>query len=330
MTIGGWIIGIIRALDSAGLDGATLARQAGINPETLAAGARSPLGANTRLWRLAVQATGDPCFGLRVPAHVPATGLHGVAYAMMASANLKEALERFVRYQRSITTSAQFRLEAAGERYRLTIEPIAGQTYADEAIDACVAYTIRGCRMIYGRQLSPLGVTLTRLEPSPSAAFRKVFRCPVVFSARANTIEFAREDLDRPLVSANSELARSNDEVVVRYIARLEAPALSQRLQALLVGALPDELSQRAAARQLGMSSRHLQRRLGAEGTSYKRLLDEIRYAMGCEYLDQGTRSIGEIATLLGFSDSSAFSRAFKRWTGASPRSRTLQRAKAN
>jgi AraC-like DNA-binding protein len=103
MTIGGWIIGIIRALDVAGVDGASLARQASINPDTLAtAGARSPLAANTRLWRLAVQATGDPCFGLRVPPHVPATGLHGLAYAMMASANLKEALERFVRYQRSI------------------------------------------------------------------------------------------------------------------------------------------------------------------------------------------------------------------------------------
>src|SRR5262245_1973468 len=101
MTIGGWITGISRALDSAGIDGASLAREAGINPETLAAGARSPLAANTRLWRLAVQATGDPCFGLRVPAHVPPTGLHGLAYAMMASANLKEALERFVRYQRS-------------------------------------------------------------------------------------------------------------------------------------------------------------------------------------------------------------------------------------
>ena len=92
-------------------------------------------------------------------------------------------------------------------------------------------------------------------------------------------------------------------------------------MQQALLDSLPDgEPSKAAVARTLGMSTRNLQRHLAAEGTSFKDLLNAARGSLARSYVDEGRLTVTEIAFLLGFADVSAFSRAFKRWTGMSPR----------
>ena len=102
-TIGSWSAAILRALAARGIDEQRLARDAGIDPASLQApDARVPRAALTRLWHLAVEATGDPCFGLSVPRFTMQTSFHALGYAVLASATLKEAFERIVRYRRLI------------------------------------------------------------------------------------------------------------------------------------------------------------------------------------------------------------------------------------
>lgn len=323
-TIGGWVEAIARALDFLGVDGSEIARQANIDRRVvLRTGARSPLAANSRLWQLAVQASGDPCFGLSVPRFLAVTSSDALTYAMMASASLRECFERVVRYQRLVSTAVRLSFEDMGNRYRFGIVvDHSGGEVCDEAIDAFMAYTVSGCRELHrDAGLNPLALSLERAEPVPSAAFAKVFRCPVAFRQAHNALDFARADIERPLPTANAESARSSDEVVLRYLDQLAACALSDQVRAVLVNALPSgELSQRDAARRVGMSPRNLQRRLIAEGTSYKQLIDETRLLLARGYVEEGRRSFQEIAYLLGFSEPSAFSRAFKRWTGSSPK----------
>lgn len=313
---------IARALDALGIDGRDVVRRAKLDRRVISrVGARSPLSAGGRLWHLAVSTSGDPCFALRVPRYVMVDRVDALTYAMMASASLGECFERVVRYQRLISPAARLAFQDLGDRYRFTVA-IDGAEVNDAAIDAFMAYTVYGSRALHGsRDLAPLGLALRHPEPIPSAPFAAVFRCRVRFAQPENWLDFSRADIERPLPTATAELARRNDEVVLRTLDRLVAYALSDRIRAELVAALPSgELSQREAARRMGMSPRNLQRRLLAEGTSYNQLLDETRLLLARGYVEEGRRSFQEIAYLLGFSEPSAFSRAFKRWTGSSPK----------
>jgi AraC-like DNA-binding protein len=322
-TIGSLSAMIVRALDAQGVDGRRIAREAGIDPDRAQApDARVPRAAHTRLWQLAVEATGNPCFGLEASRFATQTTLHALGYAVLASATLREAFERIIRYRRLIGDVIELSLEDVGERTRFVIDVSAPPGVPYEAVDTFTSMCVRLARMLCGRRnLDPVAVALERPEPSPSDAFRQVFHAPVTFSQPQNVLEFRRADMDAPLPSANAELARNNDEVVVAYLARLESASVSSRALAALLQALPDGPPSKAAvARQLGMSPRNLQRHLAEEGTSYKALLNDARADLARNYVRQGRLSVTEIAFVLGFAETSTFSRAFKRWTGKSPR----------
>jgi AraC-like DNA-binding protein len=314
---------IVRALDARGLDGEGLAREAGIDPgEARAPAARVARESLTRLWKRAVEATGDPCFALEATRYATQTTFHALGYAVLASATLREALERVIRHRRVIGDVVQLRLEDAGDRCRLVFDVSAPPGVPYESVDAIASLFVRLARQLRGRRdLAPLAVRLERPEPTPSAAFRQLFHVPVAFGQSTNAIEFATADLDAPLPAANAELARSNDEIVVAYLARLEGERVAGRVVAALVRALPAGPPSKAAiARQLGMSARNLQRRLDDEGTSYKALLNDARASLARDYVREGRLNVTEIAFMLGFAETSTFSRAFRRWTGQSPR----------
>ncbi len=314
---------IVRALEAQGIDGRRVAREAGIDPDLAGApGARVPRAAHSRLWQLAVEATGNPCFGLEASRFATQTTFHALGYALLASATLREAFERLIRYRRLIGDIVELRLEDDGDRTRLVIDVSKPPGVPDEAIDAFTSMCVRFGRLLCGRRLfNPVAVLLRRPEPSPSEPFQQLFRAPVAFSQPQNVLELRRADLDAPLPSANAELARSNEQVVVDYLARLESASVSSRVLAALVNALPDgPPSKTAVARQLGMSPRNMQRHLAAEGVSYKALLNDARADLARSYVREGRLNVTEIAFVLGFADTSTFSRAFKRWTGRSPR----------
>ncbi len=120
----------------------------------------------------------------------------------------------------------------------------------------------------------------------------------------------------------NAELAKQNDALVADHLARIgRVDSLRDRVHALLVEHLPDGgPSEATIAQRLCMSPRNLQLQLAQEGTSYKVLLNCARQDLARSYLQKGKYSIKEIAFLLGFSDDATFTRAFRRWTGQSPR----------
>ncbi len=321
--LGAWTLTVVRALDARGVDGRAVAARAGIDPLALEdVACRHPIAATTRLWRLAVEATHDPCFGLWASRFVTQTTFHALGFAVFASRTLRDAFGRFVRYGNLVSDAARIELLDAGAltRFRLILPKGPGRP-ADEAIDAILALVARTARMLSGDKVRPVSVQLERPEPSPSEAFQKVFRAPVRFGQRENVLEFTAADLDERLPAGNADLARLNDEVVTHYLARIERTRGSSRLRSWLIDRLPGgEPSAQAAAHALGMSLRNLQRRLQDEGTTYRQALNGLRQEIACAYIEEGRTSVTEIAFLLGFADTSSFSRAFRRWTGRSPR----------
>jgi AraC-like DNA-binding protein len=316
-----WGRAIRRALDAAGVDSARLFAEAGLDIAALAdPDARYPLANTTKLWALAVRETGDPAFGLTVATQVTQTTFHALGYTLIASGTLREAFERMVRYFRLVTDAAELKLEREGDAYRFEIGYVSGVTPAAESIDAFVSLFVRFCRSQLGREYSPLRVALRRPRPLHAERFDAVLRCPIDFSAPRNAVWFDRAAFERPMPDANPELARHNDEVVLRYLSHFDRDNLRARVRAALIERLPGgEPSARTIADALHLSLRSLQRRLADEGTSIGALLNEARRELAVSYLRNPRYSIGEITFLLGFADASAFTRAFKRWEGRTP-----------
>lgn len=309
-----------KALESYGCDGRALFAQADLDPDKLQdPNARYPFTSLTRLWKLAADATQDPCIGLAAARFWHPTTFHALGYSWLASQNLKDAMMRMTRYSAIVTDSVRLTLTEAAEGFQFTLHP-RFEPPADEAMDAGMAIVLGMCRTSYGSTFNPLRVTMQRDTPANVEAFSQVFRAPIQFSAPENMLILSKADLTAPLPTANAELARANDRVITDYLARFTHDSTKIRVQAKLLEQLSSgRATQESVAKALAMSPRTLQRNLKQEGTSYKQLLDEMRRELASQYIKESRLSVNEITFMLGFSEPANFSRAFKRWTGTSP-----------
>jgi len=206
-----------------------------------------------------------------------------------------------VRYFRVVTDAVDLDFRASGAEYHFRIlPPESGPQPAHEAVDAFISVYVRTCRALTDRSFAPLRILLRRPAPPDPAGFERTLRAPLRFAAAENLLVLDRAALERPLEGANPELARHNDEIVLRYLARFDRDNILARVKAALVECLPHgEPSQDAIAAALHLSSRSLQ--------------------LALSYLKDNRYSVSEITYVLGFSDLSSFTRAFRRWTGQPP-----------
>jgi AraC-like DNA-binding protein len=318
-----WGLAIASALEARGCSSRQLFEQAGLDYAALGEpNARYPVSATTRLWRLAVEATGDPCFGIEVARHARFNHFHGLGFSLAASSSLREAFERIIRFFRLVTDAVHMHFEEHETELRLGADlSTDSEQPADEAIDAFVALGIRVCRVLRDRSFNPISVELRREAPPDPTPFLRYFRVMPTFGAAHDIVTFDRETFEAKLPTGNIEVARVNDAVITEHLARLEHSGVVSRLRKVLIEQLPlGEPSQKEIARRLGLSRRSLQRRLADEHLSYSQVLEQTRHELARDYVADAKYSITEIAYLLGFGTSTSFSRAFMRWTGEPPR----------
>ncbi|PIB44026.1 AraC family transcriptional regulator [Pseudomonas sp. 2822-15] len=321
-SLASWTRALRKQLDALNLDSAALCIEAGLDPQQMDdPNARYPLSATTRLWALAVQASGDPAIGLRVSRFVSPTTFHALGYALVASGSLREVFERIVRYHQVVSDALTLELSGDGERYRFRLlQPADSPAPALEAIDAFAAIYVRTCRNRLGRDYAPLAVYLRRPEPADPKPWHTVFRAPVFFDAEEDRLEFSAQDFDSHLDDANPELAEHNETVLKRTLAQLQPLTWERKVRAAIEAQLPEgEPSAERIAQALHLSLRSLQRHLADEGCRFDALLNECRENLALLHLRDPHCSLAEISYLLGFADTSSFSRAFKRWTGMTP-----------
>lgn len=317
-----WAKAIKVTLDMQGIDSTDLFDKAGLDMALLKdPNARYPLEGTTQLWKLAVEATGDPCLGLNVGRNINQTTFHAMGYSLLASPTLKDAFERLIRYFRIVSDAAELAFLPAGKEYKFEIQMLPGDSQpSHEALDAMMSVLIRLCRALYGRHFRANRIRLRRPAPSDTTVFEKVFKAPVEFGTNETAMYLDAQVLDEPLPAGNADLARHNDEILARYLAHFDKLNIANRVHGALVEQLPHgEPSQENIADMLHMSLRNLQRKLSAESTSYKEILNKTRHDLALSYMADSSYSISEITYLLGFSDTSSFTRAFKRWTGKTP-----------
>jgi AraC-like DNA-binding protein len=323
-TLASWALVLWKALESYRLAPQDLFRKAGLDSTRLQdANARYPYPRMQQLWHLATEACGDPCFGLRVAEFCHPTTFHALGYAWMASANLAEALQRLVRYQRMMSTVLSMELidEASSIRLRWNLaNSESGPAAAPESADASVAVVVGLARQAAGDAFSPQRVLLQRPQPSCADRFFGYFRAPVEFSSADTALVFPRAAIEAALPTANADLARANEQVIHDYLARFDRSSVGMLVRAKLVEQLPSGgATEESVAEALHLSPRTLQRKLREEGTGFKQILEDMRRQLAIQYVQNSQMSLNEITYLLGFSEPSNFTRAFRRWTGVAP-----------
>jgi AraC-like DNA-binding protein len=318
-TLGTWVTAICRALDAAGWDSAALLAEAGVDIRALdSPTVRCPLTVSVQVWKIALEATGDPAFGIKAASYIKNTSFHALSYGISASSTLKEAFERAQRYSHLVSNVVEYDFSRRGAEYHFIMEITAD--VPDESVDCLVAAYLRMCRSLIGRDFSPLRIDMRRPRPSKIDDFEALLRAPLHFNAPQNRMIFDADSIERLLDAGNPELARHNDAIALQYLSQIDRDNIQLRVRQILVQRLPGgEPSQEDVAELLTMSARTLQRKLGDSGNSYKGILDETRRELALAYLSGSRYSISDMTYLLGFSAASCFTRAFRRWTGQSP-----------
>jgi AraC-like DNA-binding protein len=178
----------------------------------------------------------------------------------------------------------------------------------------------RMCRFIAGDDWNPKLVTFAHPPPEDTSYYFQYFRCALEFDAGRNSLHIDREQAGKRLSGSNKQLAQLNDHIVVRYLASQCKDDIINRVKTAILEKLGEgSVTESTIAEELHMSTRNLNRKLSAENTSFKALLLEIRSELASQYINDATLTLTEISYLLGFSEISSFSRAYKRWTGHSP-----------
>lgn len=321
-SLSSWAKAVKLTLDQHDVDSDALFKKAGLDIAVLQdPNGRYPLEGTTRLWRLAVTATDDQNFGLSVGRNVNQTTFHALGYSLMASPTLKAVFERLVRYFRIVTDAGELDFCRDKNNYKFVLNPLDGPIQpAYESLDALMSVVIRLCRLLSAKKFRATRVTFRRPAPDDTRVFEKVFKAPIEFGAAETAIYMDADVLNQQLENANPDLARHNDEILARYLIDFDKQNIANRVHGSLVTQLPQgEPSQEKTAEALHMSLRNLQRKLSAEGTSYKAILNQTRHDLAVSYMQDPRYSVSEITYMLGFSDTSSFNRAFRRWTGQSP-----------
>jgi AraC-like DNA-binding protein len=264
-------------------------------------------------------ALGDPDWGLHLAASAP-RGSYGVLeFCCRTAPTVREAVRRLTRYTALVSRLETFTWRTRGRR-ELVERTVPGGCRREARHDNefSLAYLVRVARELIGEPAwTPRRVWFGHPAPANRRAFATSFgAAKLEFGADTSGVEVDRGDLDRANASADPALF----EVLEEQIERLALPPVrdlrAQLREAICLALRDGHPTLIRVARHLATSPRTLQRRIASQGTSFQALVDDTRAELATEYLRDPSRSLGEVAFLLGYSEPSAFVRAFRRWTG--------------
>lgn len=310
-----------KVLDSYGIDPKPLLKEQNIDPASISdPNVRISKKAMNSAWKKAEAHIAEPGFGLRAADHLHPSHLGALGYAWLASTSLRTALNRVSRYVHFVADDIEVNLDETGDLFTVTVAEAGNSERSAWGSDSSLAILVALCRMNYGDRLTPVTVEFRHAAPDATGGYFGFFRCPVQFGRAADRITLSKSIVDEKLPSANPQLAQLSDQVMIQTLGRLSKERIVPRVKSVIIDLLPSgNVSDEQVAAELNMSTRALQRKLNRKETTFKQLLTEIRQELADKYIRNNQLSLTEISFMLGFSEVSSFSRAFKRWTGESP-----------
>ncbi|MDX5418960.1 MAG: AraC family transcriptional regulator [Hymenobacteraceae bacterium] len=315
---------MLHVLRLQGQDVQSMCQEAGIAPESLQdVNARITIAQMMALWQAAVRTTANPDLALHIGEAVNPTSAGIIAYVMMNAPTLHESLRKLCKYQDIVCEGIRTSLELRNNEAHVLLEVVSPALSEPRyAIDCEMVIYKNAFETLIGQEIPFTQIAFAYPEPEGIAEHQRLFgEKGLVFGSRYSGFVFDVAWLQKPVVSANPELNLMFEKYANEYLRRLREPGtMAERVQRELVQQLKgEEPSITAVARSLAVSVRSLQAKLRDEGTSYQSLLDEVRKELAQQHLKSGKHTVADVAYLLGFSEPSAFSRSFKKWTGLPP-----------
>lgn len=263
----------------------------------------------------------DPAFGLLAAECWHPTNLGALGHAWLASSTLHRGLSRLERYWQLIGQRTAIRLVDEPGGLAVVLEnPRSDPVVAAVTTDMDFSVLVDMCRVNAGRGFNPVEVRLIRPEPADTTPFDAFYGCPVRFGCPGRAVVLPRAAIDAPLPTSNRQLVGLLDQVLDEQMSKLDRSDVVARCRAQMRRRLASgEVSATRVASDLAMSRRTLHRKLADAGTTWQLLLDATRRDLAMRMIEDPRHAIGEITFELGFSQQSAFARAFRRWAGTSP-----------
>lgn len=320
---------MLQYLEQRGVPRSEIARETAVELSMpLPADHRVPGSAVERLFAFAEKRLSDPLVGLHMAeAYNPGT-LDILGYVVLSCHTIGEVLDRFARYARLLNDGMRVEVISEAKAAYCRVEyDAAMDNYlvrnSQHALDALWIGVARNLGALTAKPLRASEVWFRHPLPkgSDEGEYTRILGAPVRFGAHEDRFVIPLAHLDEPILSANPALLQVFEQHADAVLQKLEthgtrASQVMRLLAGRLKGAVP---SLGDVARELAMSERNLQRALREDGTSFQKLIDELRCELAISHLANPATSTGQVGFLLGFSEPSAFHRAFRRWTGKAP-----------
>jgi AraC-like DNA-binding protein len=270
----------------------------------------------------AAEYTEDPYFGLHMGEFAEAGSWSILGYMMMNCKTLGEAFEKSTRYQRIIGNMIEGNAYMDEDKITIVLStPPHAPEMSRHCFESTLSSTVRMMRNLAGVDLNPAEVTFTYPTPESIEEYERIFRCPVCFEQEHNSLTIDVAIIFTPIKFANPDLLKHFENYAQEIIADMDRQSEhSRRVTKIILSRLDDEsLSIEKVADEMAVSVRTLQNRLKGEGVAFSELLTDVRERLAKKYLRENY-TVEDITYLLGFSEPSVFRKAFKRWSGATPR----------
>lgn len=281
---------------------------------------RVPRSAYNEILKKAAGLIDDPAVGLESAKYLHPSHLGALGHVWLASPTLRDAIERGQRFSRMYDEEVKILISEEPDILKVAYHIDASGPIVDLVMDSNLACLLKLCRLNFGETLRPAFVRMRRSPPPDTGPWNDVFGVNVQFGQNENCLALRSQDATKQLIGSNPMLVAMHEDVIKRQIAELDRTDIFNRTLATIMEQLPSgDVSEITVASAMNMTTRTLHRKLAEKGLSFRSLLTRARKELVKRYLDEPAYSITEISFLLGYADTSAFSRAFRRWYGTSP-----------
>lgn len=247
-------------------------------------------------------------------------GVLGLSWKTCSKAG--EIFERCERYFKLLSNTYVFKVQQEGELSHVHLNRDAYRPGVARSNESTFSATVVVLRAITETEISPVSVSFKHRAPVDLTAYKHAFRCPLNFDQAVNTITYKTAELDTRTAKADFSINQFLVSRVAEETKGIEVSPnqIAAEVELLIQNALPSGIpSIKALGMHMGMSNRTLTRRLAENGVTFRDLIQKTQERLSKELLKGSDRTVAEIAFQTGFSEQSAFNRAFKRWTGLSP-----------
>jgi len=316
-------------LQESGIQSASLLSKAGLTVEQINnPGARIKVQNQIKFLELGAAALQDDTLGFHLARDFDLREIGLFYYVLASSETLADALQKAQRYSGIVNEGILLKFDARRET-AITFSHVGVERRLDrQQMEFWLTSIVRLSRQMTDRRLVPSRIKVVHERARTTPELRSFFGCEIEYGSDADEVVFPEAVKSMPVVGADHHL----NKLLVSYCEEALAHRQSGRttlrssVENAIVKLLPHgKAGAREIARRLGMSHRTLARRLSSEGLTFSGILDELKVDLAQSYLRHGDLPISQIAWLLGYREISAFTHAFKRWTGMTPRqSRSL------